>query len=71
MNMHGSPIFNFDRLLRGVFSFSNSNIIRRQPLHTRWQITEGAFGREKTFFLFKVSDWLRFLVKLSSALTIR
>ena len=36
MNMHGSPIFNFDRLQRGVFSFSNSNIIRRQPLQTHY-----------------------------------
>ena len=36
MNMHGSPILNFDRLQRGVFSFSNSNIIRRQPLQTHY-----------------------------------
>ena len=36
MNMHGSPIFNFDRLQRGVFLFSNSNIIRRQPLQTHY-----------------------------------
>ena len=34
--MHGIPIFNFDRLQRGVFSFSNSNIIRRQPLQTHY-----------------------------------
>ena len=37
----------------------------------RWQITIGALGWEETFFLFKVSDCLNFLVKLSSALTIR
>ena len=32
---------------------------------------EGASCLEDTFFLFKVSDWSRFLVKITSALTIR
>ena len=36
MDIYGCPIFNFDRLQRGVFSFSNSNIIRRQPLQTHY-----------------------------------
>ena len=52
---------NKGRIFRGTWE-------QRQYWGTAGSRLEGAFGWEETFFLFRVSAWLKFLVKLSSAL---